>query len=160
MDDLTQTQQVIGWREWVSLPDLGIEKIKAKIDTGARTSALHAHFLEPYDKQGEPWIRFLVHPFQKNLDIDCECHAKVVDYRKVTDSGGHTEHRYVIHSRITIGERSFITEFTLTNRETMQFRMLLGRNTLKDHYTVDCGKSFLLKRYKPKKMKKPSEKVL
>jgi hypothetical protein len=159
MSKPVEEQTILGWREWVALPELGIEKIKAKIDTGARTSALHAHFLEPYDKNGEPWIRFMVHPFQRNLEVDCECHAKVVDYRKVTDSGGHTEHRYVIHSTITLGETSFMTEFTLTNRETMQFRMLLGRNTLAEHYVVDSGKSFLLKR-KIKKIKQLSEKVL
>lgn len=154
MTNPTEDQIIVGWREWVSLPDLGIERIKAKIDTGARTSALHAHFLEPYDKNSEPWIRFMVHPFQKNLDIDCECHAKVVDYRKVTDSGGHTEHRYVIHSTIILGNTPLVTEFTLTNRETMQFRMLLGRNTLTNNYLVDSGKSFLLKR-KVKKIKQP-----
>jgi len=153
MSNGSEEQTVLGWREWVSLPDLGIETIKAKIDTGARTSALHAHFLEPYDKNGEPWIHFKVHPFQQNLEVDCECHAKVVDYRKVTDSGGHTEHRYVIHSTLVLGKTSFITEFTLTNRESMQFRMLLGRNSLAKHYVVDSGKSFLLKR-KPKKIKK------
>ena len=159
MSNSIEEQTIIGWREWVALPDFDIEKIKAKIDTGARTSALHAHFLEPYDKNGVPWIRFMVHPFQRNLTIDCECHAKVVDYRKVTDSGGHTEHRYVIHSSVKLGDHSFITEFTLTNRETMQFRMLLGRNTLKDHYVVDSGKSFLLKR-NVKKIKRNSASIL
>ena len=150
-------QPTLGWREWVTLPELGIETIKAKIDTGARTSALHAYYLEPYNKAGEKWVRFDVHPFQKQIDISCECHAKVVDYRKVTDSGGHIEYRYVIHTMITLGEDSFITELTLTNRETMQFRMLLGRNTLKKRYVVDTGKSFMLKRKSKRKPKRANE---
>jgi hypothetical protein len=135
---------MIGWREWVSLPELGIEAIKAKVDTGARTTSLHAHYLETYHKNGEQWVKFKVHPFQQRHDIDCECHALVTDYRKVTDSGGHAEHRYVINTLITLGSESFLTEVTLSNRESMQFRMLIGRNTLKKRYAVNVNKSFML----------------
>ena len=134
----------VGWREWLVLPELTDIPIKAKVDTGAKTSALHAFFIEPYTLEGQLHVKFLIHPYQKNLDVQVECHAPVADQRLVSDSGGHREKRYVIERQFVIGDRSFRAELTLTDRDSMLFRMLLGRNVLKNRYVVDSGTSFLL----------------
>ena len=135
---------VIGWREWVGLPDLAIAHIKAKVDTGAKTSALHAFYVRPFERDGMPWVRFGVHPLQGTVEQVIECEAPVKDVRRVTDSGGHAEMRPVIETTLLVqGERRLI-ELTLTDRENMRFRMLLGRSALKRRFVVDSGKSFLL----------------
>jgi hypothetical protein len=134
----------LGWREWVSLPELGIEHIKAKVDTGARTSALHAFFLEPFEREGEDWLRFLIHPIQKNDELIVECEARLLDQRVIRDSGGHQENRYVIETTILIGEESVQAELTLTDRESMLFRMLLGRTAMKGRFSVNPGRSYTL----------------
>ena len=115
---------IIGWREWVSLPALGIAKIKAKVDTGARTSALHAFSLNPFKENGKDKIRFDIHPLQHNTENVITCVADVVDKRFVSDSGGHMEERYVIETPITIAGQTWSIEITLTERENMLFRML------------------------------------
>ena len=140
----TDAKTLIGWREWVRLPDLGGAVIKAKIDTGARTSALHAHYVEPFERQGQPWVRFGLHPRQKDTQQAIDCEAPVLDRRRVTDSGGHVEERYVIATRIRLGNRECEAEMTLTDRETMLFRMLLGRGALKPRFFVDSEASFVM----------------
>ena len=120
----------IGWREWLALPELNVPAIKAKIDTGARTSALHAFFVEPFIKDGLQMVRFGVHPLQKSLDVEILCETPVKDFREVSDSGGHREMRYVIETEILLGEVSKRVEMTLTNRDNMKFRMLLGRTAM------------------------------
>ncbi len=134
---------ILGWREWVALPELNLPEIKAKIDTGAKSSALHAFAIEPYRKGGQRWVMFAIHPLQKNCDVAVECHAPVKDRRLVMDSGGHKQRRYVIETRMVLG-RSFITaEMTLTNRDSMSFRMLLGRTAMDKRFIVDPGASYL-----------------
>lgn len=135
---------VLGWREWVGLPDLDIQRIKAKIDTGARTSALHAFDVSLVESESTPMVSFKIHPDQHDLDNFIECQAPLLDEREVRDSGGHSEMRYVIETRISMGDDIHRAEVTLTNRDTMGFRMLIGRTTMNGRYTVDPGKSYLL----------------
>ncbi|MCP4486492.1 MAG: ATP-dependent zinc protease [Gammaproteobacteria bacterium] len=139
----------VGWREWVALPDLRLPAIKAKIDTGARTSALHAFYTEPYDDNGVNMVKFCIHPIQRNFDLEVECHAPVIDFREVADSGGHREMRYVIESRMVIGKHQWPVELTLTNRDTMRFRMLLGRRAMEQRIMVEPGSSYLCGKLKP-----------
>ncbi|MCX7085137.1 MAG: ATP-dependent zinc protease [Methylococcales bacterium] len=140
---MSNTTPLLGWREWIGLPGLNIEKIKAKVDTGARSSAIHAFELDPYKKNGENWIMFAIHPEQNNTDIIIECHAPIKDRRIVSDSGGHKQQRYVIETPLVIGQSIITAEVTLTNRDSMLFRMLLGRTAIKDHYLIAANKSFL-----------------
>lgn len=144
--------QVLGWREWLSLPELGIDIIKAKVDTGARTSALHAFFVETFEQSGEDWVRFYIHPLQNNNDVVLKCQSPIKDQRMVTDSGGHREQRYVIETLISLGNKSWKSEMTLTDRDSMKFRMLLGRTALHDEFLVNPSASYLQGK-KPRKIK-------
>jgi hypothetical protein len=135
--------KLIGWREWVGLPGLNINRIKAKIDTGAKTAALHAFKVDVYHEQGKQKVRFAIHPRQKSTRRTLICHADLYDIRSVTDSGGHKE-RYVIRTEIILGSQRKLIEITLTSRDDMRFRMLLGRSALKD-FLVDPTASYLLK---------------
>jgi hypothetical protein len=134
---------MVGWREWVCLPELGIEKIKAKVDTGARTSALHAFSLKPFKENGRDRIRFDIHPLQHNTDKIVTCTADIIDLRWVSDSGGHREERYVVNTPLIIGDISWPIEITLTERDTMLFRMLLGRSAIRKRFVVNPARSFL-----------------
>ena len=134
---------LIGWREWVQLPELNIDKIKAKIDTGARTSALHAFALKPFTENGKNKICFDIHPLQHDTQKIISCVADVVDKRWVTDSGGHEEERYVIQTPITIAGQTWSIEITLTERENMLFRILLGRRALRKRFIINPARSFI-----------------
>jgi hypothetical protein len=134
---------LLGWREWVSLPALALERIKAKVDTGARTSCLHAFRVRGFRRAGDLWVRFGMHPDQGSSKRIVECEARVIDRRAVTDSGGHTQNRYVIESEIVAGEYAWMAEITLTNRDTMRFRMLIGRTALNGRFLVDPARSYL-----------------
>ena len=143
----TGLKKVLGWREWALLPELGLPPIKAKVDTGARSSCLHAFETQMFTQDGQPWVRFGIHPHQEDRDTECFCEAPIADERPVTDSGGHTESRLVIVSRVVLGHWSDDIEITLSNRDTMRFRMLLGRTALvKGGFTVDPATSYLMGR--------------
>ncbi|MFT5198848.1 MAG: hypothetical protein ACI87O_001508 [Planctomycetota bacterium] len=133
----------IGWREWVGLPDLGIETIKAKVDTGARTSSLHALDIEEFKRGKKTYVRFKVHPEQKNAKFTVECEALVVDKRRVLPSSGHSEVRTVIATTLELLGESWTVELTLTRRDVMGFRMLLGRQAMRKRCVVDPGTSFI-----------------
>lgn len=142
---MNSKQTVIGWREWVSLPELHIERIKAKIDTGARTSALHAFDLKPTHTNGANRIQFKIHPIQEDESTVLICTANIHDERWITDSGGHRERRFVIKTPILLGDMTWPIEITLTNRDTMGFRMLLGRTAMDERLIVDPSQSFLMR---------------
>lgn len=136
---------LIGSREWVALPSLGIPAIKAKVDTGAKTSALHAVRIEVFAERGRRFARFFVHPRQRRSDVAIECVAPLVDSRVVSDSGGHRERRWVIETEFICGGIAQTIEITLANRETMSYRMLLGRSALRP-FLIDPARSFMLGR--------------
>mgnify|MGYP002784654148 FL=1 len=134
---------IIGWQEWISLPELGLQAIKVKVDTGAKTSSLHAEEIEDFKKNGEKWVRFKVFPIQNNKDIVRICEAPLVDQRHVKSSSGNKEQRPVIRTIINIGGRKWQADVNLTNRDYMGFRMLLGREAIASRIIVDPGSKFM-----------------
>ena len=141
---LSHSLPLVGWREWLRLPDLGVEAIKAKVDSGARTSALHTHHYEVYETEaGETRVRFVLHPRKGHREIEIEGDAKVVNFTEVKDSGGHVEKRPFIETRAVLGEHEWTISVSLTNREKMLFRMLLGRTAIRGRFLIDSGRSFL-----------------
>jgi hypothetical protein len=134
----------LGWREWVSLPELGLDQIKAKVDTGARTSTLHAFAVRDFVEDGRKRVEFKIHPRQKDNDTVVVCVADVVDERLVRDSGGHQEMRWVIRSTLAIGDDAWPIEITLTSRDDMLFRMLIGRTAINRRAVVNPARSYLV----------------
>lgn len=143
---------LLGWQEWCGLLELHIPFIKAKIDTGAKTSALHAFNIRPFMKRKQKWVEFEIHPLQGSHKIIRKCQAKVIDEREVISSTGHAEYRYVIMVTLTLGLLSYPIELTLTNRDLMKFRMLLGREALKNKFLVDPAHKMLLGQYTRKEI--------
>jgi hypothetical protein len=140
----------------VALPGLGIARIKAKADTGAATSALHAWNLTAHRVGGEDWVRFVVHPLQRTNRYEKVCAARVVDRRWVMNPGGHKERRYIIETVLRIGPLEWPIELTLTNRDELGFRMLLGRSAMRNRLVVDPTRSYVIgkREAKPKKKRK------
>lgn len=133
---------VIGWREWLALPELGISAIKAKIDTGARTSSLHAYDVERYRTGGEDRVRFWVHPLQRQTKTAVEADVPLLECRQVRSSSGHLTLRPVIETRVQLLDREWTIELTLADRDQMGFRMLIGRQAIRYRFLVDAGASY------------------
>ena len=158
MDPKAQKKNlVLGWREWMSLKELNVNKIKVKVDTGARTSALHATDLKFFKKGSREYVEFKVHPIQKNSNLCRTCHALVVDKRKITSSSGVSSIRPVIETELTINNLSWPIELTLVNRDIMGFRMLLGRQAIRGNFLVDPGRSYILTKQKSTKISSRSK---
>jgi hypothetical protein len=138
----------VGWREWVVLPELGVARIKAKIDTGARTGSLHAFGLETFEREGRSWVRFAIHPEQSNDNLSISVEHPVSEFRHVRSSNGLQSLRPVIVTQVNLGRFAWTTELTLADRDAMGFRMLLGRHSIRGQFLVDPGRSFLRKRRK------------
>jgi hypothetical protein len=143
---------VIGWREWVGLPDFGIKSIKAKVDTGARSSSLHAFDLQVFERDGIEWVRFQVHPVQRKSNKTVQAEAMVLEFRSVRSSSGISLMRPVIVTNVTLLGITWPIELTLASRDEMGFRMLLGREAFRRRFLVDAGKSYY--GGKPKRKKK------
>lgn len=135
---------IIGWREWVALPGLEVPKIKAKIDTGARSSSLHAFGVEEFERDGNIWVRFDVHPKQRSSKETIRAEAEVLEYRVIRSSSGNTSKRPVVVTPIKLGDYEWPVELTLARRDTMGFRMLLGREAFRGKFLVDAGRSYCL----------------
>ena len=133
---------VLGWREWVKLPLLHQHSLKAKIDSGAKTCALHAFYVEPFVRDAQPWVRFGIHPSLHHRDLVVHCETQLADRREVMDSGGHRELRCVVETELCIGSFRFRAEVTLTDRENLQYRMLIGRNALRGRFLIDTAQSY------------------
>ena len=143
MEEPVYSNTIAGWREWVSLPGAGVPWIKAKLDTGARTSSLHAFDLEEVQRGAQSIVRFGVHPWQNSDEDAVVVECPVHDRRSVRSSSGHTEERIVVLMDVVLMGRTMTAEVTLTNRDEMGFRMLIGREALRQGFMVDAGESFL-----------------
>lgn len=135
-------KMILGWQEWCALPALGLPALKVKLDTGAKTSALHAFDIETFEQSGVKYVRFTVHPLQFKQSYEKVCVAELIDERRVTSSSGHREKRYVIITPVVIGDRRWDIEITLTKRDELAYRMLLGRQAMIGKVAVDPAKSF------------------
>lgn len=133
---------VIGWREWVGLPDLGIERIKVKVDTGARSSSLHAYDLAEFEQDGVKHVRFKVHPVQRKSADVVAASARILEYRSVRSSSGKAAMRPVVITNVVLLGQTWPVELTLANRDEMGFRMLLGREAFRGRFLVDAGRSY------------------
>lgn len=142
MDRPTHSSTLIGWREWVSLPDVGIPWIKAKVDTGARSSSLHAQHIREFERDGVPWVRFDVRPWQGAHEL-VPVELPVFDRRDVRSSSGHAQSRLVVLLDVVLVGRRVTAEVTLSNRSEMGFRMLIGREALRQGFTIDPARSFM-----------------
>ena len=135
---------ITGWREWAELPELGIQNIKVKIDTGAKTSSIHAFDIRPFTQEGKEWVQFDVHPLQDQEQLTHTCTLPIVDYRWITSSMGSSQLRYIVHTTLKIAEFTTHIELSLANRDEMGFRMLVGRDALSNNVLVNPNRSFLL----------------
>jgi hypothetical protein len=144
----------MGWREWVALPALGVPRIKAKVDTGARSSALHAWDLERYRQRGRSMVRFVIHPLQRDLRRKVAAEAEILDERRVVSSSGHAAWRPVILTTVGLLEQAWEIEITLAARDEMGFRMLLGRQAIRGRFLVDPGRSYVMRPRRPRRKRR------
>ncbi|BBD08084.1 ATP-dependent zinc protease [Desulfovibrio ferrophilus] len=142
MARIKNPKMLIGWREWVAFPDWGVPGLKAKIDTGAKTSALHVYEPEVFERDAKRFLRFQIHPLQNRDDVSIPCEAELVERRRITNSGGQTQRRYVVRTTVELAGRCWPIELTLTNRDQMKFRMLLGRSAMSGQLLVDPQLSY------------------
>ncbi|GAA3671074.1 hypothetical protein FB459_0176 [Yimella lutea] len=138
----SESNLTVGWREWVCLPDLGVDWVKAKLDTGARTSSIHAYEVQEFERDGVDWVRFDVRPWQKSTDDIVAAELPVHDRRDIRSSNGQIQRRIVVSTTLSIADRRIPAEFTLTDRDEMGFRMLVGREALRQGFLVDSGHSY------------------
>lgn len=146
---------VIGWREWLALPDLGVARIKAKVDTGARSSALHAFDVRRFHRRGRQMVRFKVHPLQRDAVQAIDAEAELIEERLVRSSSGRQELRPVIRATVELMGQTWAIELTLADRDVMGFRMLLGRQAIRGRFVVDPGRSFRARRRRRKTAGEP-----
>jgi hypothetical protein len=145
---------IIGWREWLALPDLDLSRIKAKVDTGARSSSLHAYDIQVFARRGRDFVRFTVHPVQRETKTTIHCVAALHEHRHVKSSSGHREYRPIIRTLVDLGGERWPIDLTLTTRDAMGFRMLLGREAIRRRFLVDSGRSYVFREHVPKRKKK------
>ena len=148
---MKKERKIIGWREIVDFPNFGIKKIKAKVDTGARTSSLHAYNIKVRKTSRGEYVDFEVHPEQRNTKKTIKCSSKILEYRKIKSSNGQSELRPVVLAELKLLGEIFTIELTLTNRDEMGFRLLLGRESFRKNFLVDAGNSFYGEKEKKKK---------
>lgn len=151
---MSRQLQNIGWQEWVELPELNVPAIKVKIDTGAKTSSLHAYDIRRVRQNRMDYVSFMIHPLQGKDKPEIPCCEPIIDVRNVMSSNGHIEERFVISTPIILGKRKWDIELTLSNRDPLRFRMLLGREALRDQVIIDPSKSLLVKKYKKKDLQR------
>ncbi len=154
-----ETRRTAGWREWVGLPALGVELIKAKLDSGARTSALHAFGIESYYRDGELRVRFTIHPNQRDDAGEVACDETVADVRTVTNPGGRRQKRFIISTMLAVGGEAWPIDLSLTERNEMGYRLLIGRTAMRHKLLLDPDHSFLLGK-KKRRTKRPAKKPL
>ncbi len=152
MNRFLDGRMLIGCREWCALPTIDIPAIKVKIDTGARTSSLHAFGIKPISKKNKSWVGFYVFPIQGNKAIKIYCETPIVDERYVISSSGHREMRYIIDAELKLGFLTWKIELSLSNRDSLRFRMLLGREAFKNHVIIDPSRSFFQGKIKKKEL--------
>lgn len=150
--DNSENKYLVGWREWCTLPSLAIPAIKVKIDTGAKTSALHAFNIKRVEKKSRTYVRFSVHPLQDNAQLVIDCESPVVDERSIMSSNGLREFRYIIITTISLGQKKWDIELSLSNRDPLTFRMLLGRQAL-ENLLVDPSHSYFQKKFKKSELR-------
>ncbi|PZQ89168.1 MAG: hypothetical protein DI534_09300 [Leifsonia xyli] len=143
MSERTHSNTLAGWREWVQLPDVGVPWIKAKLDTGAQTSSIHAYEVEAFDRDGAAWVRFGIRPWQRSDADEARVECPVLDIRRVRSSSGHVQERFVVSLPLVLVGHRVDAEVTLSNRDSMGFRMLIGREALSRGFVVDSARSFL-----------------
>ena len=143
MNERSHSSTLAGWREWVQLPEIGVPWVKAKLDTGAQTSSIHAYDIEAFDREGEAWVRYTVRPWQRSTEDEVTVESPVHDVRRIRSSSGHVEERFVVLITVVLVGHEVVAEVTLTNRDQMGFRMLIGREALAQGFDVSSSRSFL-----------------